>query len=119
MTIQESIQTVVFQKYCNFEGRARRSEYWWFVLAYGVVSMVLGFLGKHIGLFRIVDILFALGLLLPALGVAVRRLHDIGKRGWWLLIALVPLVGAILLIVWYAQDSVPGNNMYGENPKGL
>ena len=124
MTFMESIQTV-FQKYADFTGRARRSEYWWFVLAYSLVSGVLSGIGQAIGsgglgtVISIISLIVSLGCLVPSISVCTRRLHDIGKSGWWQLIGLVPCVGAILLIVWCAKDSDPGDNMYGSNPKGM
>ena len=124
MTFMESIQTV-FQKYADFTGRARRSEYWWFVLAYSIVNGVLSGISQALGsgglstVISILSLIIALGCLVPSLAVGARRLHDIGKSGWWLLISLVPCVGSILLIVWCAKDSDPGDNMYGPNPKGM
>ena len=96
-----------FKNYANFSGRARRSEYWWFCL--------LNFI---LGIIPIVNIIWALIVLLPSLAVCVRRLHDTGRSGWWLLLALVPIVN-IVLIVFYLSDSQPGANQYGENPKGM
>ena len=124
MTFMESIQTV-FQKYAVFEGRARRSEYWWFVLAYAIVNGVLSgltnaFKGSAMGtIVAILSAIVALAVIVPSIAVTTRRLHDIGKSGWWQLIALIPCVGTILLIVWTAKDSDPGDNMYGSNPKGM
>ena len=115
----EAVKICVQEKYCNFEGRARRSEYWWFALANSIVSYVAGFIGGLISptAYYVLAILVMLGLLLPGLGVAVRRMHDIGKSGWWLLIGLIPIVGAIILIVWCCQDSQPQENEYGPSPK--
>ena len=124
MSFMESIQTV-FQKYAVFEGRARRSEYWWFVLGYSIVNGVLSgltnaFSGSAMGtIMGILSAIVALGVLVPSISVTTRRLHDIGKSGWWQLLALVPCVGAIILIIWTAKDSDPGDNMYGSNPKGM
>lgn len=104
----------------NFNGRARRSEYWWYVLAIDIAIFVIGgILGTALN-GQAAD--SALRILSGVTTVAflsceVRRLHDIGKSGWWLLIGLVPIVGAILLIVWAAKDSQPGDNQYGPNPK--
>ena len=95
-----------FSHYADFSGRARRSEYWWFAF-FGAVLSVIPYLG----------IISSLVLAIPSLSVAVRRLHDINKSGWYLLLALIPIVGGILLIVWYCQDSYPNKNEYGLNPK--
>ncbi|MFS2317831.1 DUF805 domain-containing protein [Maricaulis sp. D1M11] len=109
-----------FSNYVGFQGRARRSEYWFFYLFYILVSFVTGFLDGLIfgttGLFTIVGIL---ALLLPMFALGFRRLHDTGRSAWWLLIGLIPLVGFIVLLVFYVQDSQPGTNKYGPNPKGI
>lgn len=106
----------VFSKYVVFSGRARRSEYWWFtlftVLLYVVVAIIDAVIGNSV-LFVIV----ALALLLPSLAVTVRRLHDTGRSGWWILIGLIPFVGAIILLVLECQDSQPGTNAHGPSPK--
>lgn len=117
MSFVEAIQSVVVRNYVNFQGRARRSEYWWFFLANCILSGILAALARSIGFFGFLSGIVSLALLLPGLGVCVRRLHDIGKRGWWIFISLVPIVGVILLIVWLAKDSEPGSNEYGPNPK--
>ncbi len=106
----------VFNKYADFKGRARRSEYWYFVLFSGVVSAILGAIPKA-GPF--LSAIFSLAILVPSLAVSWRRMHDIGKSGAYYLIALIPIVGAIIVIIWCAKDSVPGANQYGENPKGV
>ena len=116
MSFQEAITTCI-SKYCDFQGRARRSEYWYFCLFSGLVSGVLGYLSELAGIFGVLASLASLALFLPGLGAGVRRLHDIGKSGWAILIALVPLVGEIILLVWLARDSQPGTNQYGSNPK--
>ncbi|MFF3460823.1 DUF805 domain-containing protein [Streptomyces sp. NPDC002619] len=104
------------KKYAVFSGRARRKEYWMFVLFYALLYVVFLGVGAAIKVPAIVAVV-AVGLLLPAWGVAVRRLHDTGRSGWWLLIGLIPLVGGIVLLVFYCSDSVPGANKYGANPK--
>jgi len=118
MNMVDAVKSV-FTNYVNFKGRARRSEYWWFVLANFIVSCVLGILANATGsgIISAISSIYSLAVLLPSLAVEVRRLHDIGKSGWWLLISLVPVVGAILLIVWAAKDGDPAPNQYGENPK--
>lgn len=116
MNITESVKTVL-TKYADFTGRARRSEYWWYCLAYGVISSLLSALGQNIKFFSILGGIFALALLVPSIAVGARRLHDIGKSGWWQLISLIPVVGAIILIIWTVKDSAPGENQYGPNPK--
>ena len=116
---QVDIKTAVIkalQPYFNFEGRARRSEYWWFVLANFCASIVLSFLGNLINFPWLTSIL-SLALLIPSLGLTARRLHDIGKSGWMMLISIIPIVGAILLIIWCAKDGDPQPNQYGPSTK--
>jgi uncharacterized membrane protein YhaH (DUF805 family) len=108
-----------------FDGRARRKEYWMFCLVSILISLAIGFasgfVGAMLGLSESVTtmlaLVYTLAVLIPSLAVAVRRLHDTGRSGWWLLIVLVPLVGAIVLLVFSVQDSEPGANSYGKNPK--
>ncbi|MFD3262254.1 DUF805 domain-containing protein [Paenibacillus lentus] len=107
----------VLKNYVGFEGRARRTEYWMFVLFNFIASFVLGFIGGFIGLDSILAYIYSLAVLLPSLAVGARRLHDTGRSGWMLLLALIPLVGAIILLVFLCQDSQPGDNKYGSNPK--
>lgn len=107
---------VVRDNYVNFNGRARRSEYWYFTLCNVLISIVLAIIGYVLELNFIGDI-YSLAVLLPGLAVAVRRLHDVNKSGWFLLIGLIPLIGAIWLIVVLATDGDSGSNQYGEDPK--
>ena len=106
----------VFAQYAGFSGRARRSEYWWFFLFYFIASIVASVIDALLGV-PIATIVLVLGLIVPTLAVSVRRLHDTGRSGWWILIGLVPLVGFIVLIVFHVQDSQPGTNQYGPSPK--
>ena len=118
----------ITKKYVCFEGRARRKEYWMFVLFSFLAGFVVGFVGAFLAgatqvpAFALLGIIFNLAILLPSLGVFVRRMHDIGKSGWWILLAFIPivnLVGWIVLLVFCCLDSQPGENQYGPNPKGL
>ena len=100
-----------FKNYTNFSGRSRRSEYWWFCLFNMIVSFLLNLILSDIaGLWTLV-------ILVPTLSLVVRRLHDIGKSGWWYLIALIPLVGGLILLVWFCKDSDPQTNQWGPSPK--
>jgi uncharacterized membrane protein YhaH (DUF805 family) len=115
----------VLKKYAVFEGRARRKEYWMFVLFNIIIGIVLGIVDQSLGLViskgsgqGILGTVYSLAVLCPGIAVAIRRLHDIGKSGWWLLIAFVPCIGAIVLLIFAVQDSQPGANQYGANPKG-
>jgi uncharacterized membrane protein YhaH (DUF805 family) len=111
----------VLHKYAVFSGRARRKEYWLFVLFNILIAFALAIIDSATGLAKSGSIplnsLYCLAVLVPSVAVAVRRLHDTGHSGWWWLIALVPLVGAVVLLIFMVQDSAPGQNQYGPNPK--
>lgn len=113
----------VLKNYAGFSGRARRKEYWYFVLFNLIISVVLGIVDGVTGSVNaetgmgLLGSIYTLAVLIPAIAVSVRRLHDTGRTGWWLLISLVPLVGFIVLIVFLVQGSTPGENEYGANPK--
>ncbi|HWT21284.1 MAG TPA: DUF805 domain-containing protein [Variovorax sp.] len=105
MDFQTAVKTC-FSKYTDFSGRASRSEYWWFVLAEIIVLIVASLIHQY------VYVIAALGFLLPGLAVGARRLHDIGKSGWFQLLMLIPLVN-LVLIYFYVQPSQPETNTYG------
>ena len=113
----------VLKKYADFNGRARRKEYWMFFLFNVIISIALlivdGILGTSAvpGTMGLLGVIYLLALLVPGIAVAIRRLHDTGRSGWWILIGLVPFVGGIILIVFLVQDSTPGDNQFGRNPK--
>ena len=109
---------VVFKKYAVFKGRASRSEYWYFVLFNIIISIILLVICKLIGDQKnILRTVYGLAVMLPGIGLAMRRMHDINKSGWWILINLIPLLGLIWFIVFACRDSQPGDNKYGPNPK--
>ena len=106
------------KNYANFSGRARRKEYWFFILVQFGVILIASVIDSII--FKKPSVLYmltALALFIPSLAVSVRRLHDIGKSGWWYLICLIPLIGAILLIVWFATETKPETNQWGKPAK--
>ena len=112
------------KKYAVFSGRSRRKEYWYFVLFNIIVSIVLGWIdallgtrGSYAGA-GLLSGIYGLAVLIPTLAVTVRRLYDIDRSGWWILIGLVPLIGAIVLLVFALLDGTPDTNRYGPNPKG-
>ena len=113
----------VLKKYAVFGGRARRKEYWYFVLFNLIISIILAVVDNVTGSFSaevgmgLLGGLYMLAVLIPGIAVSVRRLHDTDRSGWWLLIILVPLIGAIVLIIFMVLDSTPGANQYGPNPK--
>lgn len=108
----------VLKKYAVFQGRARRAEFWYFVLFNFIISFVLAFIEAVLAKnSNVLTALYSLAVFIPYLAVSARRLHDTGRSGWWLLIGLIPLIGAIVLIVFWCQDSQPNDNEYGPNPK--
>lgn len=118
-------------RYAKFDGRASRSAFWYFTLFYLILTIILGsidtfVLNPMLGMTPmeasnggVLQIIVALALLLPSIALSIRRLHDTGKSGWWLLIALVPVLGALVLLYFYVTDSERGTNRFGMNPKGL
>lgn len=104
------------EKLCQFQRRARRKEYWMFTLFSVIISLILVIIESLIGLPQSLSTLYSLAVMLPGLGVFVRRMHDTGRSGWWILIGLIPLIGSIILLVFLCQDSAPDND-YGPNPK--
>ena len=124
MSFTAAVRSVLSQ-YVQFGGRARRAEYWWFFLfsvlvgiATSILDVALGTdFGDRVGSSGLFSLIANLVLLLPSLAVAVRRLHDTDRSGWWILIALIPLIGAIILLVFFVQDGTPGQNRFGPSPK--
>jgi len=115
----------VLRKYAVFSGRARRKEYWYyFLINFLIITLLvlidsqLGWLNEETGM-GLLSGIYALAVLIPGLAVAVRRLHDSNRTGWWVLIALIPIIGPIILIFLLIQDSTPGENRFGRNPKGV
>jgi uncharacterized membrane protein YhaH (DUF805 family) len=106
----------VLRKYADFSGRARRKEYWMFTLVNFIIMLVLAFIEGLVGIAGIISGLYSLAVLLPAIAVTVRRLHDTGRSGWWFLIAFIPIVGLVLL-VFLIFDSETETNEFGINPK--
>jgi uncharacterized membrane protein YhaH (DUF805 family) len=115
----------VLKKYAVFSGRARRMEYWYFFLFSLIISIVLAVVDGVTGSYSaaagvgLLGGIYALAVLIPGLAVSIRRLHDTGRSGWWLLIALIPVIGAIVLLVFMVLEGRPGTNQYGSNPKGV
>jgi uncharacterized membrane protein YhaH (DUF805 family) len=113
----------VLKNYATFSGRAHRREFWMFVLINLIISAVLNGIDRAAGLTfangsqGILATVYAVAVFLPGIALSVRRLHDIGKPGFYLLLAFIPCLGGLLLLYWYIQDSNPGPNAYGANPK--
>ncbi len=119
MSFVDAIKSV-FTQYVGFSGRARRSEFWYFYLFTILLSIVASILQRALTNSQngIVTTIIGLAIVLPYLAVAVRRLHDTSRSGWWLLIGLIPVIGTIVLIVFWVQDS-HGDNQYGPSPKAV
>lgn len=113
MGFTEAIKTC-FNKYATFQGRASRSEYWYWCLFYFLI-----FILTEVPYIEYLALIAALLVVIPSISVGVRRLHDIGKSGWWYLVAFIPLIGGLILLYFAVLDSQPGENQYGPNPKGL
>lgn len=105
------------KNYANFTGRARRKEFWFFALTQFIILIIAQILDAILGSEFLFYVLTVLALFIPALAVSIRRLHDIGKSGWWYLIGLVPLIGFILLIIWFATETKQNNNEWGQPAK--
>ncbi|QMU73208.1 DUF805 domain-containing protein [Streptacidiphilus sp. P02-A3a] len=108
----------VLKNYAGFRGRARRREHWTFLLVHVVILLAVFGIGVAVAV-PFLSSLYALVVLLPLLALCSRRLHDTGRSAGWIFIGLLPVIGQIVLLVFYAQDSQPGVNQYGPNPKGL
>ncbi|MEM9434311.1 MAG: DUF805 domain-containing protein [Pseudomonadota bacterium] len=115
MDFKTAVQTCL-SKYIDFNGRAQRSEYWWFFLFAVICSLIAGVIDGLIFGAQVVGLLVTLGLFLPGLAAVIRRLHDQDRVGWWALIALVPFIGGIALIVLMILKGTDGPNKYGPDP---
>ena len=115
--------TTCFKKYATFSGRARRSEYWYFALFIVICQALLSAIGNAIlgvpddGGTNILQTIFNFAVLIPKISVFWRRMHDIGKKGTWFFLALIPVIGWIIILIWECKDSEPGENEYGMSPK--
>jgi uncharacterized membrane protein YhaH (DUF805 family) len=116
MTFQDAVKSVLTTNYATFSGRARRSEYWWYVLFVVIASLVLGLIDEMVIGMGLLGGVFALATLIPGIAVGVRRLHDRDMSGWWLLIGFVPLVGWLILIYLFATPGTSGENRFGPEP---
>ena len=110
MNFVQAVQTC-FKKYVDFSGRAGRPEYWWFFLGQFIIMLVASMINETLGSVA------ALGLVLPSLAVTARRLHDIGKSGWFMLIMLIPIIGWLIVLYWMVQPTGEAN-LWGAGPSG-
>jgi uncharacterized membrane protein YhaH (DUF805 family) len=113
MILVNAWKNTVLENYVNFSGRANRAQYWWFVLANFIAVAVLALLMQVAGIFTLLYVVYAVGVFLPGLALAIRRLHDTNHSGWWILIALIPLAGFIVLLVFYVTAGTAGDNDHG------
>ena len=114
------VKRVFLEKYVCFTGRANRKEFWYSFLFVAVVNIILSLIFGRTGkVGMIIQIVWSLAVLLPTLGVGARRLHDINKSGWLMLIGLIPVVGEIILIIWWAKAGDPQQNQYGSVPEEI
>ncbi len=122
MGFTEAVKSAL-SNYANFSGRSPRPAFWWwqlFNLIAGVITLMIdGLIFGFASGYSPVNWLYSLAVLLPSLAVSARRLHDIDRSGWWFLLILIPLVGIIILIIWWAKPSQPGANRFGPNPYGM
>ncbi len=118
MSFATAVRTC-FGKYVTLSGRATRSEFWWFALFFCVAFLGAGLVDGFVGAGGILLAVLFVGLLPPVYAVCVRRLHDTGRSGWYLLASLIPLVGWIFPLVYQFQDSEAGTNRYGPDPKAM
>ena len=111
MDFVTAVRTVLAENYVNFEGRAQRSEFWWFALFTFAATVLLSAVSE------VLAGLFSLAVLLPAIGVAVRRLHDVDRSGWWYLLVLIPVIGSLVLVfAFFIHPGTPGDNRFGPDP---
>lgn len=120
MNLTDACKSVLGQ-FAGFSGRARRSEFWWWYLLSATLPIIVYVLAAVLNssIVAVLAVILSIVIILPTLAVSVRRLHDTGRSGWWYLIIFVPLVGGILLLVWWALDGEPGVNQYGPSPLSL
>lgn len=123
MDMKTAVETVLRDKYVEFNGRARRAEFWWFILFVFVVSTILSLIDMALFEGVLQDIgplsaIFTLITLIPAIAVTARRLHDVGRSGWWQLLFLLPVIGFLVILFWAVQKGTDGPNEYGRDPLG-
>jgi len=117
MTFQDAVQLNLTKKYAEFQGRAGRPEFWWFIVAILIATLIAALVDDVlIGRGEILETIVGLGTLVPQLAVGTRRLHDTDRSGWWQLLHLLPVVGSIVLIVFWAMPGNAAPNRFGAPP---
>jgi len=114
----EIYKTVILKKYAEFNGRSRRREFWMFILANIIVAIVLGIIAGIIHA-RFLSILYSLAVIVPNIAIGIRRMHDINKSGFWILVGIIPFIGWIWFIILAVQEGTKGSNTYGPDPKQI
>jgi uncharacterized membrane protein YhaH (DUF805 family) len=104
-----------FSNYVNFSGRASRSEYWYWILFIVIADIVAAIIDQALGM-QLVTGLFGLVTIIPNIAIAIRRLHDLDRTGWWILLGFIPLIGWIILLIWYVTKGTDGPNRFGPDP---
>jgi uncharacterized membrane protein YhaH (DUF805 family) len=115
LSLSEAVHNCLV-KYFSVNGRASRSEYWWFFATWIVLYFLLTFLSSIFEQFWILAISFYIGVLVPSITSAIRRLHDVDRSGWWYLLIFLPLIGGIILLVWFCSEGTNGPNRFGPDP---
>jgi uncharacterized membrane protein YhaH (DUF805 family) len=113
-----AVGTAPLDRHADFQGRSRRSEYWWLVLFNNLGRLFLNLLSSMAAALALLSLIVMLGLLIPSIAVCVGCLHDLGKSGWWLLLGFIPIIGAIVLIYWFVQPGEDRANAWGNTPLG-
>ncbi len=121
MDFKPAVETCLREKYVDFTGRAMRSEFWWFVLFIFIVSAILSLIDGALfsgvmGEIGPLSAIFSLITLIPAIAVTARRLHDVGRTGWWQLLFFLPVIGFLVILYWTVQKGTDGSNDYGADP---
>lgn len=107
------------RNYANFNGRARRKEYWYYTLVVGIFIFIAAIVDAMLGFDDILMGLVSLIFIIPSIAVAVRRLHDVNKSGWWYLISIIPIIGSIVLLIWMVTDTYPNTNQWGKPARNV
>lgn len=115
--------TLPFRRFAEFSGRSRRKEYWMFTLLLVIVNVIVGIIETSLGLagtlgYGPLSLVVMLAILVPSIAVSVRRLHDTGRSGWWLLLVFLPIIGGLVLLIFFVLEGTKGPNEYGPDPKG-
>lgn len=119
MGFTDAVRTALVERYADFQGRSARPEYWWYFLFNCLVNIAVSIVGQASEtLGSILGFVVLLALIVPGIAVGIRRLHDLDRTGWWLLLGLIPVIGTIILLVWFCMRGTDGDNRFGPDPLG-